>query len=360
MEIAALIAPPPSLRDNVIIDRYEFTWTVDKRTLMTASEQSDLATCQLFFRAGRNRTINKMSKWRIFFNVNPTRPNFGQGRVNLCFALVQHDGSPLGLAGVEVSLQAKNYDKGWEWRFPRFRFTAACKDNPVIGTFQRYLKQAPGSYSTATRLSSSALPADYVIYQIPDRSITVKLVFTLYDPLKFVTPGVASWKSSHKTESLAMLEGEIGTDVRFRTKEGTIVKAHRVMLSGHSAVFKAICAVKIQPNEVEVIQADDMGAVGLKIFLKYVYTGELDRMWWQHFEEIVNAAFKYDVPSLQELCDELLPTLCRLDNCVALYQLADQFGMSGARKRIKQFMKSKNISLTGEPREEVGKKCVIQ
>lgn len=39
------------------------------------------------------------------------------------------------------------------------------------------------------------------------------------------------------------------------------------------------------------------------------------------------------------MCQELLPIVCKEDNCVELYQLAEVYGMFHTQRRIKRYMK---------------------
>ncbi|XP_021967240.1 speckle-type POZ protein [Folsomia candida] len=144
----------------------------------------------------------------------------------------------------------------------------------------------------------------------------------------------------YKEIALAMLESGEWSDVTFMTRDGQRVVAHRLILSMHSAVFAAMFAAEMKEKTDGVVNLVDMGGDALKILLKFVYTDEMDEKWGQFYGEIVNAADKYQLTSLTNICDKLLPTLVSWENCTELLKLAELHGMPGAKGEIEEFMKS--------------------
>lgn len=173
--------------------------------------------------------------------------------------------------------------------FRKFNFTANCEYKPVKGQFQRFEKT---SYVTETRSASMPFPVDYVVSKMSGRYIQMTVAFTLYDAKRYIHEGALTWDKKFKPDVLAMLNTGDGADVTFQTREGLLVHAHRLILCERSPVFDAMFADTMKESVIPVVHVEDMGTVGFRMFLKYVYTGELDAAWWKYCDEIVNAAYK--------------------------------------------------------------------
>ncbi|OXA46535.1 Speckle-type POZ protein [Folsomia candida] len=105
-------------------------------------------------------------------------------------------------------------------------------------------------------------------------------------------------------------------------------------------MIAAMFATEMKEKTDGVVKLNDMGAKGLKIFLKFLYSGELDDKWSEFYSEIINAASKYQINRLLGTCENLLPTLVSWENCVEVLELAELHGMTRAAGMIKAFIKS--------------------
>lgn len=161
----------------------------------------------------------------------------------------------------------------------------------------------------------------------------------------------------HREAILARLESGERSDVTFVTRDDQRIAAHRLILSMQSAVFTAMFDAEMKEKTDGIVKLVDLGGDGLKILLKFLYTGELEETWDKFYEEIVNAAnkvgihddnywsitnvlfFQYQIKSLMDMCDRMLPTLVSWQNCVELLNLSELHGMTGAKEKIEKFMK---------------------
>ncbi|XP_035700924.1 ARM REPEAT PROTEIN INTERACTING WITH ABF2-like [Folsomia candida] len=104
------------------------------------------------------------------------------------------------------------------------------------------------------------------------------------------------------------------SDISFQMQDGHKVQAHRYILSAQSDVFEAMFATDMMEKNDGEVELTDFSGEGFEIFLKFVYTGELDEMWRNYVDDVVRAADKYNIIPLQELCDLRLPTLVTREN----------------------------------------------
>lgn len=86
-----------------------------------------------------------------------------------------------------------------------------------------------------------------------------------------------------------MLESGAGSDVTLKTRDNQEIPAHRVLLSMQNTVFAAMFPTDMTEKREGVVTLPDISSGGLKILLKFLYTGELDDKWGYFYDEIVNA-----------------------------------------------------------------------
>ncbi|XP_021953645.2 uncharacterized protein LOC110850517 [Folsomia candida] len=135
-------------------------------------------------------------------------------------------------------------------------------------------------------------------------------------------------RQNQRNSMLTMLREGIGADVTILTKDDKEVKAHQCILSAHSSVFRAMFSTEMAEKKVGIVEMTDIGSEGLNIFLEFCYTGEIAESWGDFFEDVINAADKYDLPLLMDLCDELLYTLCTKANCLDLIKVTNLHKMT--------------------------------
>ncbi|XP_021943376.2 BTB/POZ domain-containing protein At1g21780 [Folsomia candida] len=156
-------------------------------------------------------------------------------------------------------------------------------------------------------------------------------------------PSMATEQAKHiqnqRKVMLAMLDTGLESDVTFVTRDDQRISAHKCILSMHSTVFAAMFAAEMKEKTDGVVKLVDMGGEGLKILLKFLYTGELENTWGKFYQEIVNAANKYQITQLISMCDKILPTVVSLENCVELLKFTELHGMTDATEKVKNFMK---------------------
>ncbi|XP_063709292.1 BTB/POZ domain-containing protein 6-like [Culicoides brevitarsis] len=116
--------------------------------------------------------------------------------------------------------------------------------------------------------------------------------------------------SSIKDRILIMLELEQLTDCEFifpeeEDPEKGIIKAHKLILAFASPVFHSMFFTfgNERDNKIEI---PDCSAESFALFLKYVYLHELTLVSIYDATEVYKIAHKYEVLSLQKLCEEYI------------------------------------------------------
>lgn len=143
-----------------------------------------------------------------------------------------------------------------------------------------------------------------IFQKLSGSELKLRIKFQIFGKYSFTTFGKDSTSSTilereqakslqrHRKVALSLLESGDRADVTFETKDDQRIAAHKFILSMQSNVFAAMFATEMKEKTEGVVKLDDMGGDGLKVFLKFVYTGELDEKWNEFYDEVVYAANK--------------------------------------------------------------------
>lgn len=93
-------------------------------------------------------------------------------------------------------------------------------------------------------------------------------------------------------------------DVKFVVGEESLL-AHKFVLAARSDVFYAMFVHDTKERKEGVIEMQDVGMAALKSFVKYLYTDQVYNIE-EEVEELLMLADKYNVPSLQDKCQEYM------------------------------------------------------
>ncbi|XP_021967243.1 uncharacterized protein LOC110862357 isoform X1 [Folsomia candida] len=316
----------------------EFIWNIEDLQLLATNP--NMTEMHVFpFTVGSS--IDRVSKWKLFLAPDNTK---GPLFIALFFQLVEYTGTDRLPVTLKVCIEPSSSSRyGCHIEFSNF---TAGKE-----------RMKCNFVSDADLTSTSRFPQRYTLgsifkeFSTPGLKLMIKFEmfgkhrFTISDedgssPASLMAREQALSARRHKEVALAMLESGERSDVTFVTRDEQRVPAHRLILSMHSAVFAAMFAAEMKEKTDGVVELVDMGGDALKILLKFVYIGELDDKWGQFYGEIINAAEKYQLTSLTNICDKLLPTLVSWENCVELLKLTELHGMAGAKEGIEKFMRS--------------------
>ena len=109
--------------------------------------------------------------------------------------------------------------------------------------------------------------------------------------------------------------------------EGEHIKipAHKFILSMRSPVFRTMFASGMAEALTNEVRIQDFDAAVVKEFLRFLYTDlcEVDK----HAEQLLAAAFKYEVPGLCALCQNYLGANVRVGNVVNILYLSDLYNL---------------------------------
>ena len=127
------------------------------------------------------------------------------------------------------------------------------------------------------------------------------------------------------------------TDVTLKVKEKEF-KAHKVVLAAMSPVFEAMFQEGYKEHEDNYVNIEDMDSDVFEVFLRYLYSGQVDKLE-EMFTVLLAAADKYDVQPLRDICIQHMAKNISFDNAVDMLALADRHSVESVKSLALQFIK---------------------
>ena len=162
------------------------------------------------------------------------------------------------------------------------------------------------------------------ILNIPDTAKSVNARKNM--PTKAIpTSVVATWKN--------LLFSEDFSDVHFECDDGTVLHAHRNVLSAASSYFSGICNdTSWEDSYPDGSWPTSKPSQTMKAILTYIYTGEINTsMVDENPRAFLSIAHEYDLPSLQELGEASCKGNITSDNIKETLQIAKLYNCEGLK-----------------------------
>ena len=129
---------------------------------------------------------------------------------------------------------------------------------------------------------------------------------------------------------------------------GKIFWAHKVILSARSDVFAALFSHRdTKEDESGEVHIEDCDHEAMEMFLSYVYEGASPQQdtSFEVAKQLLNAANKYNLPSLKEKSARILLAHLNEDNAFQIAQLGRLYDMEPLRKAARTTIAASNRDL---------------
>jgi len=111
--------------------------------------------------------------------------------------------------------------------------------------------------------------------------------------------------------------------------------AHKVILAAHSPVFAAM--FEDERNNNNRVEITGMDNEVLQEMLKFIYTGELSNLEKMAFN-LIKAAVKYQLKTLEVVCEEWILSELSLTTAAEFLILADKYNAAQLKARVMDFI----------------------
>jgi hypothetical protein len=118
--------------------------------------------------------------------------------------------------------------------------------------------------------------------------------------------------------------------------QGKNFKAHKVILAAASPVFGAMFKEGTKEHEENNVIIEDIESDVFQLFLRYLYSGEVDQLD-EMYLDLFAAADKYDVQPLREICIRHMAENISVDNAEDILALAERHCIEPIKYLVLEF-----------------------
>lgn len=152
------------------------------------------------------------------------------------------------------------------------------------------------------------------------------------------------------TESISAAQvGEKWSDISFRCSDqdekDEAIKAHKFILASRSPVFEAMFFGAMKETNDE-IKLDDITAETFQLFLRYLYTDDVD-LNYKTSMELVQVAHKYRVSKCVKFCTDFLKENITHKKACAILQLALLLDLTDLEYDVMKHIERNTVSVLG-------------
>ena len=141
-----------------------------------------------------------------------------------------------------------------------------------------------------------------------------------------------------------MLSNQTLTDVTLNVQNKEF-KAHKVVLAAASPVFKAMFKEGTKEHRDNYVVIRDIKKDVFEVFLRYLYTGQVDKLDEKCLDLLVTAD-KYDVQPLKEICAQHMAKNISVDNAVDILALAHRHSIDSVKTVASVYLKDNFFDVT--------------
>lgn len=117
--------------------------------------------------------------------------------------------------------------------------------------------------------------------------------------------------------------GQLASDRNDQVERKFLV--HKFILSARSDIFRSMFANNMRESIESVIKVSQFSAPVVKALIEFCYTDNCDKELIKgHVNELLEAAFYYQMSALVDFCEEKLCGLLSVENCIQMLSIANE------------------------------------
>ncbi|XP_008556025.2 speckle-type POZ protein B isoform X1 [Microplitis demolitor] len=161
---------------------------------------------------------------------------------------------------------------------------------------------------------------------LPSDTLTLCLGLTVYDDYTSVVSKVPLEETNCKiTDCIKdLFTTKMASDIVLVVDNRKFL-AHKAILMARSAVFFAMFSNAMKEQKENEVNIPDMNPDIFEKMLEFMYTDEITDIDDNDIVDLLDAAEKYQLPSLKELCERLLIQSLNIDNAIKFMAVGDRY-----------------------------------
>lgn len=224
--------------------------------------------------------------------------------------------------------------------------SVSCNSEIVFKRKQR-LACLTTTLKTCTFEKAPEMSQNYLsTYCFSEIDIDILKGMKLYIPISFEDiPKDESSEADIEHDFRALLEDPVGADFVIESADGEKFKVHKIFLSAHSEVFKAMLKENTAESQNSYMKMVDVNKDDLKCIIEYLYTGSVQDVENSNFFNLLMLSDRYNLKGLRELSECALISQITLDNVIETLAVADLYNSENLKLAALKFIKRNNIAI---------------
>lgn len=121
---------------------------------------------------------------------------------------------------------------------------------------------------------------------------------------------------------------------------GRRLSAHKLILSAKSPVFFAMLKNEMKEKKNDSVFVKDISYEALEKMLRFMYSGKVDKLDYESIDGLLNAAEKYEVTDLKDICKAFLLKNLSTSNALKSLKLCNLYHITDLKSFVESFVKS--------------------
>ncbi|KAJ2946699.1 hypothetical protein O0L34_g12757 [Tuta absoluta] len=151
----------------------------------------------------------------------------------------------------------------------------------------------------------------------------------------------------------ALLEDPICSDFVIESADGEKFNVHKVLLTAHSEVFKAMLKEDTAESLNNYVKLPDAATEDLKGVLEFIYTGSIKDLENANVFNLLMLADQYNLDGLRELAQYTIIQQMTVNNALEVLILADMYNSDRLKQASLNFIKKNVASLRSSTFKEM-------
>ncbi|XP_055951559.1 speckle-type POZ protein-like [Argiope bruennichi] len=126
-------------------------------------------------------------------------------------------------------------------------------------------------------------------------------------------------------------------DVQLRTRTGTF-PAHKIVLSAAASVFQTIFSSKVNERENDCVDMEELDDDTVNRMLNYIYTSNVEDLTWKSASNLYEAASKYAILNLKNLCSSYLKDNLSPSNACEILLLSHNYSDNEMKEAVMDYI----------------------
>ncbi|KAI5631465.1 BTB/POZ domain-containing protein [Phthorimaea operculella] len=151
----------------------------------------------------------------------------------------------------------------------------------------------------------------------------------------------------------ALMEEPICSDFVIESADGEKFNVHKVLLSAHSEVFKAMLKEDTAESLNNYVKLPDVATEDLKGLLEFIYTGTIKDLENANFFNLLMLADQYNLDGLRELSQYAIIQQMTVSNALEILVLGDMYNSDRLKQASLNFIKKNVAALKSSTFKEI-------